>query len=96
MILELRCQTRGTAGADREVMTKSPFVSISPSDLRDVIGGAVRCASGGGTQDQSTALLQTVTQLQSSISSLAQNNQGSSSDQMMPMMMAMMMKNRQS
>jgi hypothetical protein len=76
-------------------MTKSPFVSISPSDLRDVIGGAVRCASGAGTQDQSAALLSTVTQLQSSISGLCQNNQGSSSDQMMPMMMAMMMKNRQ-
>ena len=49
----------------------------------------------GGTRKSDT-LNQTLTQVQSSISSLAQNNQGSSSDQMMPMMMAMMMKNRQS
>ncbi len=76
-------------------MTQTPFVSISPAELSDVIGGATRVASGGGTQDQSAALLQTVSSLQSSIASLAQNSQGNSSDQMMPMMMAMMMKNRQ-
>jgi hypothetical protein len=94
MILELRRRLRGTAGALVTGMTKSPFLSICPSDLRDVIGGATRAASGGGTQDNNSALLTTVTQLQSSISDLAKNNQGNSSDQMMPMMMAMMMKNR--
>jgi hypothetical protein len=85
---------RGTAGALGTAMTNSPFIAISPSDLCDVIGGATRVASGGGTQDNNTALLQTVTQLQSSISDLAKNNQGGDQT-MMPMMMMMAMKNRQ-
>jgi hypothetical protein len=71
-------------------MSNSPFVSIQRSELVDVIGGVT--ASGGSTNNNDTALLQTVTQLQSSIADLAKGQQQDPMSQMMPMMMMMGMK----
>jgi hypothetical protein len=73
-------------------MSNSQFVSIQRSELSDVIGGVNRMASGGGSNNNDTALLQTVTQLQSSLADLGKNQQQDPMSQMMPMMMMMGMK----
>jgi hypothetical protein len=64
------------------------FVSIDPTDLTNVAGGAARVAStSSGDSDQ---LMTMLTEISQSIQSLASNNNGGS-DQMMQMMMMMMM-----
>jgi len=74
-------------------MSNSPFVSIQRCELVDVIGGANRSASGGSTSQNDAALLQTVTQLKSSLTDLAANSQKQDPmSQMMPMIMMMGMK----
>jgi phosphotransferase system glucose/maltose/N-acetylglucosamine-specific IIC component len=68
--------------------TKDPFVSIDPTALSNVAGGAARVAStSSGDSDQ---LMTMLTEISQSIQSLAGNNNGGS-DQMMQMMMMMMM-----
>ena len=63
-------------------------------DLPDAFAGDV-VLFANFLQRPRIAIGQTVTQLQSSISDLAKNNQNSGDQTMMPMMMAMMMKNQQ-
>jgi hypothetical protein len=72
------------------MVMKNQFASIDLADLSAVTGGVT--ASGASTTDQNAAMLQMVTQLQSSIQTLAQGQQQDPMSQMMPMMMMMGMK----
>ena len=68
--------------------TQDPFVSIDPTDLGTVSGGAARVASSGSS-DTNDQLMTMLTEISESIKSLASNNNGG--DQMTQMMMMMMM-----
>jgi hypothetical protein len=68
--------------------TKSPFAAIDAADLEKVAGGASRVSSrAGGSNDELTALLTSVTD---SIKDLASNQSSGGMDPMMMMMMMMM------
>jgi len=67
---------------------QDPFVSIDPTALGTVSGGAARVASSGSS-DTNDQLMTMLTEISESIKSLASNNNGG--DQMTQMMMMMMM-----
>ncbi len=71
----------------RAPTNRDPFLSIDPSELSQVSGGASRVtARSTSSNDQLTAMM---TQITSSLQALSQNNNQSDPMQMMMMMMMM-------